>query len=95
MLTAGLEWLLASCLQGYGCLCRFVLSKERESASELTRLFGSRSALAVLASSSGVSEERAAFMDLVTKEIDRLNQGLQTRGATSLIFQSGNVHVRL
>lgn len=52
-----------------------------------------RSALAVLASSSGVSEERAAFMDLVQKEIDRLNTGLQTRGATSLIFQSGNVQV--
>lgn len=55
--------------------------------------WGWGSALAVLASSSGVSTERAAFMDLVGKEIQRLNEGLKARGATSLVFHSGNVKV--
>jgi hypothetical protein len=53
-----------------------------------------RSALAVLASSSGVSSERAAFMGLVRNEIDRLNEELVSRGSVSMIFQRGNVTVR-
>lgn len=63
------------------------------SGGEDRNLGGFCSALAVLASSSGVSTERAAFMDLVGKEIQRLNEGLKHRGATSLVFQSGNVKV--
>ena len=52
------------------------------------------SALSVLASSSGVASERAAFMGLVRNEIDRLNAELVNRGSVSMIFQRGNVKVR-
>ena len=53
-----------------------------------------RSALAVLASSSGVSSERAAFMELVRAEIERLNRQLGKRGSVSMVFQKGSVLVR-
>lgn len=53
-----------------------------------------RSALSVLASSSGVASERAAFMGLVRNEIDRLNAELVNRGSVSMIFQRGNVKAR-
>ena len=52
------------------------------------------SALSVLASSSGVASERAAFMGLVRNEIDRLNAELVNRGSVSMIFQRGNVKAR-
>ena len=52
------------------------------------------SALAVLASSSGVSSERAAFMELVREEINRLNRELGKRGSVSMVFQKGSVLVR-
>ncbi|CAL8464272.1 g3807 [Coccomyxa elongata] len=51
------------------------------------------SALAMLASSSGVSSERSAFMDLVRNEIDRLNGEISARGALTLMFQRGNIKV--
>ncbi|KAK9846594.1 hypothetical protein WJX81_007347 [Elliptochloris bilobata] len=51
------------------------------------------SALAVLASSSGVSSERAAFMQLVRAEIERLNQQLGKRGSVSMVFQKGSLLV--
>ena len=44
------------------------------------------SALSVLASSSGVASERAAFMGLVRNEIDRLNAELVNRGSVSMIL---------
>ena len=53
------------------------------------------SALAVLASSSGVSSERTAFMDLVKTEIDRLNESIGKSGSVTMIFQRGNIRVRL
>jgi len=46
------------------------------------------SALAALASTSGVAAERGEFMDLVRKEVDRLNAGAAARGAPSLVFRS-------
>ena len=52
------------------------------------------SALAVLASSSGVSSERTAFMDLVKTEIDRLNESIGKSGSVTMIFQRGNIRVR-
>lgn len=51
------------------------------------------SALAVLSSSSGVSNERQAFMKLVSNEIDRLNSSFAKRGNVSMVFQSGGVTV--
>lgn len=51
------------------------------------------SALAVLASGSGVSTEREAFMDLVKTEIERLNKEVSDRGSVSMVFHSGGVHV--
>ncbi len=51
------------------------------------------SALAMLASSSGVSSERSAFMNLVRNEIDRLNGEISARGALTLMFQRGNIKV--
>lgn len=53
------------------------------------------SALSVLASSSGVSSERAAFMDLVKNEIGRLNSQLVAKGGVSLVFTHGGVQVPL
>lgn len=53
------------------------------------------SALAVLASSSGVSSERTAFMELVRNEISRLNSQLVRKGGVSLVFASGGVQVCL
>ena len=49
------------------------------------------SALAVLASTSGVSAERADFMGLVRVEIDRLNDELAASrgGAAKLVFSAG------
>ena len=46
------------------------------------------SALAALASTSGVAAERGEFMDLVKKEVDRLNAEASARGAPSLVFRS-------
>ena len=46
------------------------------------------SALAALASTSGVAAERGEFMDLVKKEVDRLNDQASARGAPSLLFRS-------
>ena len=51
------------------------------------------SALAVLASGSGVSTERETFMDLVKTEITRLNGEVANRGSMSMVFHSGGVHV--
>ena len=52
------------------------------------------SALAMLASSSGVSSERSAFMNLVRNEIDRLNDEIGARGSLTLMFQRGNIKAR-
>ena len=52
------------------------------------------SALAVLASSSGVSGERHAFMQLVKNEIERLNTQMNSKGSLSMVFRSGGVTVR-
>ena len=49
----------------------------------------------MLASSSGVSSERTAFMDLVKTEIDRLNESIGKSGSVTMIFQRGNIRVRL
>ena len=51
------------------------------------------SALAVLASSSGVSSERQIFMELVKTEIGRLNKQLTSKGSVSLVFHAGGVQV--
>lgn len=53
------------------------------------------SALAVLASGSGVSTERETFMDLVKTEITRLNGEVANRGSMSMVFHSGGVHVSI
>ncbi|GAB4818097.1 hypothetical protein N2152v2_005143 [Parachlorella kessleri] len=50
------------------------------------------SALAALASTSGVSNEREAFMELVEKEIDRLEGQLEKRGV-SMLFSRGSLQV--
>ncbi|KAK9786798.1 hypothetical protein WJX73_003279 [Symbiochloris irregularis] len=54
------------------------------------------SALSVLASSSGVSSEREAFMELVKSEIGRLNSQLlsQDKGGVSLVFAAGGVQTQ-
>ena len=49
-------------------------------------------ALAALASTSGVSNEREAFMELVEKEIDRLEGQLEKRGV-SMLFSRGSLQV--
>ena len=54
---------------------------------------GVLSALAVLASTSGVAAERGEFMALVRTEVDRLNADLASRGASSLVFSGGAAHV--
>ena len=51
------------------------------------------SALAVLASGSGVSTERESFMGLVKNEIDRLNEDMGGRGSVSMVFHAGGVKV--
>lgn len=51
------------------------------------------SALAVLASGSGVSTERESFMGLVKNEIDRLNEDMGARGSVSMVFHAGGVKV--
>ena len=48
----------------------------------------------MLASSSGVSSERSAFMGLVKNEIERLNSEISARGALTMIFQRGNIKAR-
>jgi hypothetical protein len=48
----------------------------------------------MLASSSGVSSERSAFMGLVKNEIERLNQEISARGALTMIFKRGNIKAR-
>ena len=47
----------------------------------------------MLASSSGVSSERAAFMELVRNEIGRLNSQLVGKGGVSLVFTAGGLQV--
>ena len=63
----------------------------REAAAKEERMRKVISALAVLASTSGVSAERADFMGLVRVEIDRLNDELAASrgGASKLVFSSG------
>ena len=63
----------------------------REAAAKEERMRKVISALAVLASTSGVSAERADFMGLVRVEIDRLNDELAASrgGAAKLVFSSG------
>lgn len=51
-----------------------------------------RSTLAALAATSGVSSEREAFMELVEREIDRLEGQLEKRGA-SMLFARGSLQV--
>jgi LETM1 and EF-hand domain-containing protein 1 len=50
-------------------------------------------ALAALSSSSGVTTEREAFMDLVEKEIDRLNETLGSTGRARMVFTKGHLAV--
>ena len=52
-----------------------------------------RSALAVLASTSGVSRERESFMELVRNEIQRLNDQVVARGSVSMVFHAGGLKV--
>jgi LETM1 and EF-hand domain-containing protein 1, mitochondrial len=49
-------------------------------------------AIAALASSSGVISEREAFMDLVEKEIERLQSSLGNKG-TGMVFTKGRLNV--
>ena len=49
------------------------------------------SALAVLTSSSGVSDERSKFMELVQKEIDRIQGEMIQKGGASLRFSNRGV----
>ena len=49
-------------------------------------------AIAALASSSGVISEREAFMDLVEKEIERLQSSLGNKGA-GMVFTKGQLNV--
>lgn len=51
------------------------------------------SALTVLASSSGVTAERQAFMDLVKHEIERINSHTPNKGSLSMVFRAGGVTV--
>ena len=53
-----------------------------------------RSALTVLASSSGVTTERQAFMGLVKNEIDRLNASNPNK-SLSMVFRAGGVTVSM
>ena len=53
------------------------------------------SALTVLASSSGVTAERQAFMDLVKHEINRINSQHAGKGSLSMVFRSGGITVSL
>jgi LETM1 and EF-hand domain-containing protein 1 len=59
-------------------------------ATKERRMRGALTALAALASSSGVAGEREAFMDLVEKEIGRLNSTLEARGA-AMSFTRGRL----
>jgi LETM1 and EF-hand domain-containing protein 1, mitochondrial len=64
-----------------------------EAATKEARMRKVLSALAALASTSGVAAERGEFMDLVKKEVDRLNAGASARGAPSLVFRSSGAAV--
>ena len=64
-----------------------------EAAAKEARMRKVLSALAALASTSGVAAERGEFMDLVRKEVDRLNAEASARGAPSLVFRSSGAAV--
>lgn len=51
------------------------------------------SALTMMASNSGVTAERQAFMDLVKHEIDRLNRQATGKGSLSMVFKAGGITV--
>ena len=55
---------------------------------------GCCSALAVMASSSGVSREREEFMQLVRTEIKRYNNQLADDQPMSMVFHAGGDNVR-
>lgn len=74
---------------------------DRESAEELeykaaaakeVKMQKVLNAIAALASSSGVISEREAFMDLVEKEIERLQSSLGNKG-TGMVFTKGRLNV--
>ena len=50
-------------------------------------------ALAVLSSKSGVSSERSKFMELVEREVNRIQDDLSQRGGASLRFTSKGLEV--
>jgi hypothetical protein len=62
------------------------------SRKRLTLLYRFCSALAALASTSGVINEREAFMNLVEKEIERLQSTLGNKG-TGMVFTRGQLAV--
>lgn len=67
--------------------------RQRLEPSILNPLLLQCSALTVLASSSGVSAERQAFMELVRNEIERFNTQLNSKGSLAMVFRHGGVAV--
>lgn len=65
----------------------------KEAATKEARMRQVLHALAALASSSGVTTEREAFMDLVEKEIDRLNEQSGASGRAKMYFTKGHLAV--
>lgn len=64
----------------------------RIAAAKASKMRKVISALAALASKSGVAAEREDFMELVEKEIDRLNSQLEGRGV-AMVFTRGTLGV--
>jgi LETM1 and EF-hand domain-containing protein 1 len=64
----------------------------REAAAKQARMRQVLHALAALATSSGVTTEREAFMELVQKEIDRLHSVMGSR-SVGMVFTRGHLEV--
>lgn len=65
----------------------------KEAVAKEARMRQVLRALAALSSSSGVTTEREAFMDLVEKEIERLNENLGSTGRARMVFTKGHLAV--
>ena len=65
----------------------------KEAEAKQVRMRQVLRALAALASSSGVTTEREAFMGLVEKEIERLNSQMGCNGRARMVFTKGHLAV--
>jgi len=65
----------------------------KEATAKEARMRQVLRALAALSSSSGVTTEREDFMDLVEKEIERVNENLGSSGRARMVFTKGHLAV--